>query len=884
MRLLIVDDHELVRRGVRSLLADQTDWDVCGEAVDGQDALEKARDLRPDLIVMDVSMPRLNGLEATRQMRSIFPNCEVLLLSQHENPEVARQALKAGARGYVVKSSISRDLISAIAKASRHEYFFDPAILDQTPSTHTEIQQILQRSSAFEKALRESEEHLQLVTRSMAASVTRCSKDFRYVWVNQGYADWLRKRPEQIIGQRIEDVIGTKAFESLHPYFEQVLSGKTVSYEEEVTLQSVGPRWVSAVYTPTLDSAGVADGWVAAVTDITERKLTHNALTTGTRQHKALFHLADDLHRAQTLDDVYHAALNAMLDALQCDRASILLSDASGVMHFQSWRGLSSQYRHAVDGHRAWKPDERNPQPVCIGNINSADLNDSVKIIIRREGISALAFIPLVSRGKLIGKFMTYFNDPHPFTGAEIDLSLTIARQLAFAIDRKRSDKALQESKAQIEAEAHALSKLNACSSRLWQMPSLHEGLQEMLSATIELLGAGKGNVQLLDLQHGVLTIDAQQGFQQDFLEFFREVSATDDTACGRALRTGRRIVIEDVEKDALFAPFREVARAAGFRAVTSTPLIGKDGAPLGILSTHFAMPHRPSDQELHRLDLYVRQAADFIERWRTEESLRNLSQILDVKVRARTMELEEKNADLSKQSEQVRELSHDLLKTQDEERRRIARELHDSAGQTLAAIGMRLHQAVQDAARVSPPIAERLEEVQSMVQQLNREIRTTSYLLHPPLLDESGLSSALNWYVQGLSERSSIAITLEISEQIRRLPSNMELAIFRLVQECLTNIHRHSGSNTASIRIRMEAGNVRLEISDEGKGIAPERLKEIQSAGSGMGIRGMQERLHHFGGRVSIESDASGTRVLATIPVPKDARSAEQETLQAAV
>src|ERR1700757_2133631 len=161
MRLLIVDDHKVVRRGIRSLLADHNRWEVCGEAVDGQDAVDKARELKPDLIIMDVSMPRLNGLEAARQVRGILPDCEVVVLSQHENSEMARQALKAGARGYVVKSSISRDLISAVAKASRHEYFFDPAVLDQTPTAHTEVEEILQRSAAFEKALRDSEERLQ---------------------------------------------------------------------------------------------------------------------------------------------------------------------------------------------------------------------------------------------------------------------------------------------------------------------------------------------------------------------------------------------------------------------------------------------------------------------------------------------------------------------------------------------------------------------------------------------------------------------------------------------------------------------------------------------------------------------------------------------------
>src|SRR5581483_7816228 len=141
MRLLVVDDHEVVRRGVRSLLSDQAGWEVCGEAVDGRDAIQKARELHPDLIVMDVSMPWLNGLEATIQVRKFLPQCEVLILSQHENSEMARQALKAGARGYVTKSAISRDLVSAVEKASRHEYFFDPAVLDHSPTAHTDVQE-----------------------------------------------------------------------------------------------------------------------------------------------------------------------------------------------------------------------------------------------------------------------------------------------------------------------------------------------------------------------------------------------------------------------------------------------------------------------------------------------------------------------------------------------------------------------------------------------------------------------------------------------------------------------------------------------------------------------------------------------------------------------
>ena len=179
-----------------------------------------------------------------------------------------------------------------------------------------------------------------------------------------------------------------------------------------------------------------------------------------------------------------------------------------------------------------------------------------------------------------------------------------------------------KNAQAQIQSDANALTNLNDLSSRLWTMRSLREGLDEMLAATIEMLGADFGNIQLLDDKSGTLTIEAQRGFKHDFLDFFREVSASDDSACGRALRSGDRIIVEDIELDEPFAPMLQVIRPVGVRAVLSTPLVGRDGKPLGMISTHFRSVHRPSERELRRLDLYARQASDFIERCRADEAL----------------------------------------------------------------------------------------------------------------------------------------------------------------------------------------------------------------------------------------------------------------------
>ena len=310
--------------------------------------------------------------------------------------------------------------------------------------------------------------------------------------------------------------------------------------------------------------------------------------------------------------------------------------------------------------------------------------------------------------------------------------------------------------------------------------------------------------------------------------------------------------------------------------SLTISPVKDASGKVVGASKVARDISERKAVQEQLRQS-QLRLAAEAEALRRSEEQFRRLSETLDVEVQARTRELEQRTQDVLRQSEQVRDLSWRLLRAQDDERRHIARELHDSAGQTLTALGMGLAQLVQRAGRSAPDLATDAGRVQEMVQQLHREIRTASYLLHPPLLDETGLSSALRWYVQGLVERSGLDVSFDISDDFGRLPGDMELAIFRLVQECLTNIHRHSGSNTASIRIVREAEIVTVSIQDQGKGMSPERLAEIQSKSSGVGIRGMRERLRQFNGHMSLESDSSGTLVLVTIPIPKSEASDEQ-------
>jgi PAS domain S-box-containing protein len=962
MEILIADDHELFRRGLRSFLESRSDWHVCGEAADGKEAVAKAKELKPDVVLLDVSMPKMNGLEAARLIRREIPDSNILIVSQNDANLMEKAALQAGARRYIQKTRISPDLTEALEALSREALNHHPPAVNeaeskkgasaarrklemeqQDPEAQKREQQFRAMIDALPAAiyttdaegwlthfnpaavkfsgrvpelgsdrwcvswkifqadgtpvplencpmavtLKEgrivagaeciaerpdgtriwftphptplldasgkvvgginmlvdiTERKLAERANSLLAAIVDSSDDAIISKNFDGIITSWNKSAERIFGYTADEAIGKPITLLIPPECcgeeEEIIArlrrGERVDHFETTRMRKDGSTLdVSLTISPVRDTKGqvvgaskvarditerklaeralrnseerfraivtttpecvklvAADGTLlhmnssglamvgadcaetvvgkcvydlvapqdrqrfrafnqaicrgekgclefgivglggeyrhlethaaplrtregeivqlAVSRDVTERKRTEKALADAARQQQALFHLADELHRAISMEDVYEAGLEAICGALQCDRASILIDDNHGIMRFVSWRGLSEDYRKAVEGHSPWRAGETNPQPVCIDDIDAADLGESLKATVRAERIKSLAFVPLVSEGKLMGKFMMYFSARHDFSTDETELSLAIARQLSFAIDRKRADAALRQS----------------------------------------------------------------------------------------------------------------------------------------------------------------------------EEKFRKLSESLDVEVRLRTVELEAHSSGMMKQSEQLRDLSQRLLRAQDEERRHIARELHDSAGQTLTVLEMNLARFLEEAQQSTPHLAKEAEETHQLVRQLTREIRTTSYLLHPPLLDESGLASALGWYIEGLRERGGLDIVLAIPEEFGRLPREIELVVFRLVQESLTNIHRHSGSKSASIQIARDGEAVSIEVEDQGKGMSREKLAEIQSRGAGVGIRGMHERVRQFRGNMQIESSGSGTRILVSIPIPGDAQSEEQSAI----
>jgi PAS domain S-box-containing protein len=284
-------------------------------------------------------------------------------------------------------------------------------------------------------------QHLAAIVESSDDAIV--SKD-----LNGTIVSW-NKGAERLFGYSAEEIIGRPVTTLMPPerqneepgILARIRRGERIDHYETVRQRKDGALMdVSLTVSPVRDGSGRIVGASKIARDVTEQKRAGEALDRRAREQAALYQFTDKLFRAQSLDDIYDAALEAILHAVRCERASILLFDSAGVMRFVRWCCLSDGYRQAVEGHSPWTPDTPNPAPIWIDDISTAEVDASLKQTIATEGIGALAFIPLMAQGRLIGKFMVYYDRPHAFAGAEIDLAITIARQLGFSIERVRAE------------------------------------------------------------------------------------------------------------------------------------------------------------------------------------------------------------------------------------------------------------------------------------------------------------------------------------------------------------------------------------------------------------------------------------------------------------
>lgn len=312
----------------------------------------------------------------------------------------------------------------------------------------------------LEEQSRAQLDELESIYRTAPIGLALIDTELRFARVNERLAEINGIPAEQHIGRTLRDVVPDLAQQAEAIFHRVLLTGEAVlnvELEGETRARPGVRRTWNENWYPLKDASGATIAVNVAVEEITGRKRSEAIVAESARIKHTLFELADQLHNATSLDDAYAAALQAITTALRCSRASILLFDESGIMRFVAWRGLSTSYRQAVEGHSPWARDDNNPPPICIEDIDQADLSESLKNTVRIEGIRALTFIPLVADGKLIGKFMAYFDTPRAFSNDDINLSLTIARQLAFGIEHLRAEQALRNNERRFRQIIDAL-------------------------------------------------------------------------------------------------------------------------------------------------------------------------------------------------------------------------------------------------------------------------------------------------------------------------------------------------------------------------------------------------------------------------------------------
>jgi PAS domain S-box-containing protein len=341
--------------------------------------------------------------------------------------------------------------------------------------------------------------------------------------------------------------------------------------------------------------------------------------------------------------------MDAIETALNCDRSAILLFDDAGIMQFVASRGLSDTYIAAVTGHSPWKVTDTDAVPIGIADVEASDLDADLKATVLAEGIRAIAFIPLVSEGSLIGKFMAYFHEPCQLVHDDFAVSLVIARQLSFGIQRNRTDLRLRAREAELAEELEASRRIQQLSLEMAHEVDIDALYDKLIDAAVALMHADFGSMQQYYPHlgaRGELKLLGHRGFTPEAAKFWAWVRADSRCTCGVAISRRERVVASDVANAGFMAGTQDQQQLlkAGILAAQTTPLISRRGELVGMITTHWKQRHEPSESDLRRMDILARLAADLIERKtqdeegrRREERLRILTQLLtDVPWQAR--------------------------------------------------------------------------------------------------------------------------------------------------------------------------------------------------------------------------------------------------------
>jgi PAS domain S-box-containing protein len=623
----------------------------------------------------------------------------------------------------------------------------------------------------------------------------------RIVYWNRGAEEMYGFSAKEALGKITHQLLRTahrESYESIQKNLERNnrWSGELVHIRKDGTIIVVFSRW-----SVDRDARGRPRSILETNTDVTARRRAE-------QEQLALYQFAQVQNIATDVAEIYDPALDAILSALGCHRASILIFDKENVMRFVAWRGLSERYRKAVEGHSPWKPDAKNPKPVCISDVDIADIPKALQSTIRSEGIRAAAFIPLVSSQKLIGKFMTYYNAPHQFTSDELKLATTIARQLAQAIQHYRDEEALRESEARLRATVEqATAGMVRCDTH-GRITFGNRTFCQMLGYTqAELVGK-----TLAELTH---PDDAKEN-----IRLFQ-----------RMIRHGKPFEIEK-------------------------RYICKDGSILWAdVSANAVCEHDGKPQSC------VAVIVDITARKKAEVALQRSRQLLEQQVEQRTKELRITNAELRKEIDRRKGLEGEILEISDREQQRLAQELHDGLCQHLTAVafmarsvGLRLknHRVIE---------VKDIEKIAELVNNAATDTRNLSRALHRVDVDAAGLVGALEDLVD--REMWRTPCRLEVKPSFHIEDDTAAGHLYRIAREAVINANKHAQAREIVVALRGWRKGIVLSITDDGVG-----FQNARNGARGLGFHIMNYRARLMGGQLKIESpEKGGTHVACYLP-----------------
>jgi PAS domain S-box-containing protein len=644
-------------------------------------------------------------------------------------------------------------------------------------------------------------EQARLLNLTNDAIIVRDDQD-RIVYWNHGAEEMYGFSAEEALGKITHQLLQTAHPEDLGKIRRNLerdnrWSGELVHTRKDGRAITVFSRW-----TLDRDARGRAASILETNTDVTARKHAE-------QQQRALYQFSQLQYIATNVDEMHDAALDAILLAMDCHRASILLFDKENVTRFVAWRGLSERYRKAVEGHSPWKPDAKSPKPVCINDVDIADIPKPLKSTIRSESIRAAAFIPLVSSRKLIGKFMIYYDAPHVFTDEELKLATTIATQLAQAIEHKRDEEALRESEAR-------------------------------LRATVEQATAG---VARCDTNGRIIfanrTLCKMLGYKESELigKSVAEVTYRDDRK--KTMRLFRRMIQEG-------KPFEIEKR-----------YVRKDGSVLWADVSASAI-REPNGKAQSTVAVIV----DITARKKVEQVLQRSNEALEELVHQRTKALSLANAELKAEIERRKGLEGEILEISDREQQRLAQELHDGICQHLTAVafmarsvGLRLknHRVIE---------VKDIEKIAELVNNAATDTRNLSRALHRFDVDAAGLVEALEDLVD--REMWRTPCRLEVKPSFHLDDDTVAAHLYRIAREAVINANKHAQARQIVVKLeRSRQGQMVLSVTDDGVGI-----QEARNGARGLGFHIMNYRAGLMGGQLKVESpEKGGTRVACCLP-----------------